>query len=70
MKKSDVGNTKSLEKIDTTLDGENINIEVYKDGDDYRVNISSENTSGADYPIESVEDISKALTYYIETYVL
>lgn len=56
---------KALDK----LDGENINIEVYKDGDDYRVNISAENTSGADYPVESVEDISKALKYYIEMYV-
>lgn len=56
---------KALDK----LDGESINIDIYKDGDDYRVNISSDNTSGADYPVESVEDISKALMYYIEMYV-
>lgn len=45
----------------------NLNIDLYKDSNGtIRLNISSQNATGEEYPVTSTSDICSRIRYYIE----
>lgn len=59
-----------LNKVSQALDGDMIHVELYKEDDAYRVCISTDSSSGATYPVESIKDIGDRIRDFIEIYLL
>lgn len=59
-----------VNKVCESLDGDAIHIELYKENNTNMILISTDNSSGATYPIKSIKDIGDRIRLFVEEYLL
>ena len=60
--------TIELDKVIENLPEGIFTVELYEDGETYWANISTEDSTGAEYKIQSVQDLADSVKYYLLNY--
>ena len=60
--------TVELDNVIKNLNGYDLTIELYNDDGDTGMYIETENSTGAEYKIQSVQDVGEFVVHYLNTY--
>lgn len=67
-KKENKTMTIELDAIIKNLKNRPLSLELYSDGDSSYIYIETENSTGAEYKIQTIADIGQMITYYLRNY--